>query len=222
MLRADSAHGASHIVAPRRARKPKGWGRNDLPVVDLWNYIVNGNALRASIQPQTPSAMASIGDRSCPSRTEATATGPRHSFTPSQRAATPALVLTTSGQHSRSRHSGCTQPDVDGRCSRGGRRGSEPGGHSHRFSGRPQQPCGFMPYRGHGKSLLALLQLKSTALRPCSDMRDRPCHAEACKIRMNQCLPGSSIDDANATRPVVTSAAAAGASALAALGLRFL
>lgn len=36
--------GASRFVAPRRARQWKGRGRDDLPVVDLWKYIINGNA----------------------------------------------------------------------------------------------------------------------------------------------------------------------------------
>ncbi len=70
--------GASRFAAPLRANRAterKGRGRNDFPVVDLGNYIINGNALQASIQPQTPSAMASLGDRSCPSRTEPTTTG---------------------------------------------------------------------------------------------------------------------------------------------------
>ena len=33
-----------------------------MPVVVLWTYIINGDALRASIQPWRPSAMARLGD----------------------------------------------------------------------------------------------------------------------------------------------------------------
>jgi len=35
-------HGASHFLRLRRAREPKGRGRDNLPLVDLWNYIING------------------------------------------------------------------------------------------------------------------------------------------------------------------------------------
>jgi hypothetical protein len=34
--------GASRFVAPRRAREWKGRGRDNLPFVDAWNYIING------------------------------------------------------------------------------------------------------------------------------------------------------------------------------------
>jgi hypothetical protein len=62
-------------VALRGARERKGSGRDTLPVVDLWNYISNGGALPASIQPWRPSEIAGLGDRSFPSRAEPTATG---------------------------------------------------------------------------------------------------------------------------------------------------
>lgn len=35
--------GASRFVVPRGARGWKGGGRDYLPVVDLWNYIINGS-----------------------------------------------------------------------------------------------------------------------------------------------------------------------------------
>jgi hypothetical protein len=55
--------GASRFVcgsAPSNGMK--GRGRDNLPVVDLCNYIINRNALRASIQPWRRSEMAGLGD----------------------------------------------------------------------------------------------------------------------------------------------------------------
>ena len=66
--------GASRFVAPRRAREWKGRGRDNLPVVDLWNYIINGS-LADRRSTRGTATTADLGDLSFPSRTEPTATG---------------------------------------------------------------------------------------------------------------------------------------------------